>query len=67
MESQEFEGPDEVEVRVPKDESRRTCPKCGRDCCPGVGAGPDELGVRIAFICPKQSVHTVIDPFEDKR
>lgn len=49
------------------DESYRTCPECGRDCEPDSNAGNDDLGVRIAFVCPVHGVHNVIDPFADLR
>ena len=66
MEYHEFEGPDCTVIRVPKDESYRTCPACGGDCErePSMVTG---LGIRIASICPEHEVHSVIDPFEDKR
>lgn len=47
------------------DESYRTCAECGRDCEPE--PFPTEQGIRISFSCAIHGVHTVIDPFEDKR
>lgn len=44
----------------------RTCAECGRDCEPEVTA-LDGLGVRITFTCPVHGVHSIIDPFEDRR
>ena len=67
MEYNELDGPDGVEIRVPKDDAYRTCSECGGDCYPDPSAGADGLGVRIAFVCPEHGVHSVIDPFEDKR
>lgn len=45
------------------DERYRTC----ADCEPDTSAGADGVGVRIAWVCPMHGVHSVIDPFEDKR
>ncbi|MBP1325054.1 hypothetical protein JOF28_000286 [Leucobacter exalbidus] len=67
MEYHELEGPDGVSIRVPKNDGYRTCPECGGDCEPDVAAGAAGMGVRIAFICPEHGVHSVVDPFEDRR
>lgn len=56
MDYNQFDGPDGVEVRVPTDEGYHTCSECGGDCYPDPSAGADGLGV-----------HSVVDPFEDKR
>lgn len=50
----------------PSDESYRTCSVCGGDCDPDPIA-EDVLGVRIAFICPRHGMQTLVDPFEDLR
>lgn len=49
----------------PDDESYRTCSECGGDCQPE--PMPTDEGMRIAFICPKDGVHSVVDPFGDLR
>lgn len=62
------ELPDDLEIRVwDPDSGYRTCPVCGGDCEPELGGINDEYGVRIMFVCPEHGVHSVIDPFEDKR
>ncbi|RZU62239.1 hypothetical protein EV380_1832 [Zhihengliuella halotolerans] len=66
MNYERFEGPDGLEIRVPIDEGYRTCAECGGDCDPEPTA-LDGLGVRIAFVCPEHGVHSMVDPFEDKR
>ncbi|WP_299304476.1 hypothetical protein [uncultured Brachybacterium sp.] len=66
MDYDKLNGPGGAEVRVPTDDSYRTCSQCGGDCYPEPTA-IDGLGVRIAFVCPEHGVHSVIDPFEDKR
>lgn len=58
---------DGVPIRTPKDQSYRTCSECGGDCYPDTSAGADGMGVRIAFVCPKHGVHSVVDPFEGER
>lgn len=61
------ELPDDLEIRVRDPESGyRTCSVCGGDCEPEP-VGTDEHGMRIMFICPEHGVHSVVDPFEDKR
>lgn len=44
-------------IRVPYDESHRTCSECGQDCLrePTVLEG---LGVRVAFVCAAHVAHT---------
>ena len=46
-------------------EEYRSCAQCGAGCPPE----PFETdgGFRIAFVCAKHGVHSVVDPFEDKR
>lgn len=51
----------------PEDESYRMCAEFGRDRHPDQNVSADGLGLRIAFVCPEHGVHSVIDPFEDKR
>lgn len=58
---------DGVPIHTPKDQSYRTCSKCGGDCYPDTSAGADGMGVRIAFVCPEHGVHSVVDPFEEER
>lgn len=48
------------------DEAYRTCAECGGDCAPEPTT-LEGVGVRIAFICPTHGVHSVFDPFENKR
>lgn len=61
------ELPDDLEIRVwNRDSGYRTCPVCGEDCEPEP-VGAEEHGVRIMFVCPEHVVHSVVDPFEDKR
>jgi len=43
----------------------RICSRCGADCQPEPLEADD--GFRIAFVCPQHGVHSVVDPFEDKR
>lgn len=66
MNYKRFIGPDGLVIRVPADEEYRTCAECGGDCVPE-HAALDGSGVRIAFVCPEHGVHSVVDPFEDKR
>lgn len=47
------------------DEAYRTCSQCGRDCEPE--PVPSHAGMRIAFVCPVDGVHTVVDPFNGQR
>ena len=47
-------------------EQYRTCQECGRDCVPE-HAGSDDMGARIAFVCPEHRLHSVVDPFEHLR
>lgn len=48
------------------DESYRTCSVCGGDCEPEPYS-VDGHGVRIACVCPRHGVHSVVDPFEGER
>lgn len=66
MEYDPVDGPDGLEIRVPRDEGYRTCAECGGDCMPDPSA-VDGLGVRIAWVCPNHGVHSIVDPFEDLR
>ena len=67
MEYGGVEIPDDLEIRVwYTDSGYRTCLVCGGDCAPEPG-GADGHGVRIMFVCPDHGVHSVVDPFEDKR
>ena len=56
-----------LEIRVPKDDSYRTCTVCGGDCEPDTSLSADGTGVRIAFICPEHGAQSVVDPFSDLR
>lgn len=58
---------DVAQIRVPRDESYRTCAECGSDCYPDTSAGADGLGVRIAFVCPEHGVHSEGSPTEEDR
>lgn len=49
--------------RMSDDESYRTCSECGADCEPEP-TGADDLGVRIAFVCPVHGAQSMVDPFE---
>lgn len=51
----------------PKDEGYRTCSECGVDCEPEPFDAGEGQGLRIAFACPVHGVHSVVDPFEDRR
>lgn len=66
MEYERIDGPDGLEIRVPTDESYRTCATCGGDCEPDPMA-QDGLGVRVAWVRPQHGVQTMVDPFEDLR
>lgn len=67
MEHDGVEIPDDLEIRVwDMDSGYRTCKVCGGDCEPEPG-GADGYGVRIMFVCPEHGVHSMVDPFEDKR
>lgn len=67
MEHKEFADTDDLGFGPPKDESYRTCAECGGDCYPDPSPSADGIGVRIAYICPEHGMHSLIDPFEDKR
>ena len=58
--------PDELEIRVREDDDYRTCSTCGGDCLPEP-VGADQIGARIAFICPLHGRHRIIAPFEHLR
>lgn len=61
-----IEIPDDVEINVwdPKG-GHRTCAECGRDCVPEPVESDGRL--KIAFICRKHGIHSVVDPFDDER
>ncbi len=67
MEYDEISGPDGLAIRVPKNDSYRTCSQCGGDCEPDPTAGGDGIGARIAFVCPRHGLNAIVDPFEDLR
>ena len=67
MEYEEKGSLDGVPIRVPVDDSYRTCSVCGGDCEPDIGLGSDEHGARIAFMCPEHGVQSLVDPFEGLR
>lgn len=52
---------------IDADDRYRICSECGGDCYPDTSAGADGQGVRIAFVCPKHGLHSIVDPFEDHR
>jgi hypothetical protein len=59
---------DEPEIRVDGgsgNDSYRTCAQCGADCLPE----PIESNhrSRIVFLCPEHRLHSIVDPFEEKR
>lgn len=57
-----------VAARIAEKRERRyrTCFQCGRECAPELNWA-DDLGIRIVYVCPQHGVHSVIDPFENKR
>ncbi|MFD5213109.1 hypothetical protein [Microbacterium sp. NPDC058345] len=67
MDFEHVEGPDGLDIRVPTDESYRTCAECGGDCAPDTSLSADGTGVRIAFVCAEHGVQSVVDPFSDLR
>jgi len=67
MEDYGIEIPDHPEIRVwDSDNGYRTCPVCGGDCV-SEPSGADGHGIRIMFVCPEHGVHSIVDPFADKR
>ena len=58
---------DGVPIRVPVDDSYRTCTQCGGDCEPDIGFGSDEHGARIAFVCREHGIQSLINQFEGRR
>lgn len=58
---------DGVPVRVPRNETYRTCATCGGDCEPDTGLSANSTGVRIAWVCHEHGVHSIVDPFSDLR
>lgn len=66
-EYESLDGPEGLEIRLPKDDSYRTCSICGGDCEPDTSLSADGTGVRIAFICPEHGAQSVVDPFADLR
>lgn len=67
MEYHELDGPGGVPVRVPVDDSYRTCSECGGDCYPDPSISVDGQGACIAFVCAEHGVQSVVDPFEGQR
>lgn len=67
MEYDELGDLDGVPIRMPKAQVYRTCSACGGDCEPVPSVGSDGLGVRIAFVCPRHGVQSIVDPFEEER
>lgn len=67
MEYDELSGPDGVPLRVPVDNSYRTCSECGGDCYPDPSISAEDQGARIAFVCAKHGVQSTVDPFEGQR
>jgi len=67
MEYEESGEVDGVPIRVPINDGYRTYSVCGGDCEPDIGFRSDEHGARIAFVCPKHGVRSLVDPFEDHR
>lgn len=45
----------------------RTCAECGNDCEPDPFDAGDGQGLRIAFVCIRCGLHSVVDPFEEHR
>ncbi|MBP1325484.1 hypothetical protein JOF28_000716 [Leucobacter exalbidus] len=54
-------------IRLPTEDSYRTCSVCGRDCESDVAFGSNNAGGRIAFICPVHGIQSLVDPFEEQR
>lgn len=67
MDYDRINGPDGLDIRIPKDEGYRTCAECGGDCVPDPSVTVEGLGIRIAFVCPEHGVQSLVDPFEDLR
>lgn len=67
MENEQSDDTDNLSFGPPMDESYRTCAECGGDCYPDPSPSADGIGVRIAYICPEHGVHSIVDPFKDKR
>ncbi len=67
MEDDGIKITDDMEIRVSDPGTGyRTCPVCGGDCVPEP-SGADGYGIRIMFVCPEHGVHSIVDPFADKR
>lgn len=66
MDHERDDGPDGLEIRVPRDVAYRTCSVCGGDCDPEPSA-EDGIGVRIMFVCPAHGAQSLLDPFSDLR
>lgn len=67
IEYESLEGPDGLEVRVPKDDAYRTCSVCGADCEPDTSLSANGTGVRIAWVCSEHGAQSIVDPFSDLR
>lgn len=64
----EVEGSlDGVPIRVPTEDSYRTCPVCHGDCEPDIEFSSNEHGARIAFVCREHGVQSMVDPFDELR
>ncbi|WP_026821229.1 hypothetical protein [Arthrobacter castelli] len=66
MDYERIDGPDGLEIRVPRNEDYRTCSVCRGDCEPESEA-VDGIGVRIMFVCPEHGAQSIVDPFSDLR
>lgn len=67
MEYWETGNLDGVPIRVPTRDDYRTCSVCCGNCEPDPAFGSDELGARIAFVCPDHGGQSLVDPFEHLR
>ena len=67
MDEESIDGAVDLVLRVPADESYRTCADCGGDCEPDTSLSDNGTGVRIAFVCPEHGVQSILDPFEHLR
>lgn len=48
------------------DERYKKCEVCGCNCEPELIATSGS-GVRVLWICPKDGIHSIVDPFEPER
>ncbi|WP_336649102.1 hypothetical protein [Microbacterium sp. MMO-10] len=63
MDLEEIGDVDGVPVCGSTDDDYRVCSVCGGDCEPDTALSADGTGVRIAFVCPKHGVQSILDPF----